>query len=402
MERVRRLALTLALLMLPAASAQAAPVVFSAGGANAAAIQATVDSFRSALGPLNPNTAGSAGSGRREINWDGVPDGASSPSLLPPDFFNVNSPRGVVFSTPGVGFLVSRTATQSNPEFDDVNFTYAATFGVFSPQRLFSPKESTITDVSFFIPGSTTPAATNGFGAVFTDVDTPGAARLQFFDKNGQSVFSAEPPTSAGSQGLSFLGAVLTEGAVVTRVRITSGKVPIMVGTNDSAANDVVVLDDFIYGEPTLGSAGGSPPPPPPPPADTDGDGRPDGSDNCAQVANPDQADGDADGAGDLCDAPTLSNLAIRRKRHGFRISCTLSEPAQLTFRVERKRGTRYRRLRGRITKAGSAGPNRFSWNGRLRGRRLRAGTYRLVAVAVDSSSARSGKLRKRFRVRPR
>ena len=40
---------------------------------------------------------------RREINWDGVPDNRSDPTSLPFDFFNVNSPRGAVFSTVGAG-----------------------------------------------------------------------------------------------------------------------------------------------------------------------------------------------------------------------------------------------------------------------------------------------------------
>lgn len=43
------------------------------------------------------------------------------------------------------------------------------------------------------------------------------------------------------------------------------------------------------------------------PPADAalpdgDGDGAPDGVDNCPEAANPDQADQDGDGAGDACD----------------------------------------------------------------------------------------------------
>ncbi|MCG3137177.1 MAG: hypothetical protein HJJLKODD_01020 [Phycisphaerae bacterium] len=37
---------------------------------------------------------------------------------------------------------------------------------------------------------------------------------------------------------------------------------------------------------------------------DTDADGRPDCVDNCDLIANPDQADSDGDGIGDLCDAP--------------------------------------------------------------------------------------------------
>ena len=85
------------------AYAGAAPIVTGASGANAAAIQATVDSYRLQLGTLNANVAGSFGSGRREINWDGVPDALSAPNLLPANFFNVNSPRGVLFGTPGTG-----------------------------------------------------------------------------------------------------------------------------------------------------------------------------------------------------------------------------------------------------------------------------------------------------------
>ena len=37
---------------------------------------------------------------------------------------------------------------------------------------------------------------------------------------------------------------------------------------------------------------------------DEDGDGVPDSEDNCLGVDNPDQADADADGAGDMCDTP--------------------------------------------------------------------------------------------------
>jgi hypothetical protein len=49
------------------------------------------------------------------------------------------------------------------------------------------------------------------------------------------------------------------------------------------------------------------PPPPPqpkvvPPPPDQDHDGIPDFRDNCPAVYNPDQADGDHNGVGDLCD----------------------------------------------------------------------------------------------------
>ena len=391
---VRRLALSTALLLLLPATAHAGPTVFSAAGANPVAIQSTVTAFRTALGPLNPNTAGSNGAGRREINWDGVPDASSSPNLLPANFFNVNSPRGVVFSTPGTGFLVSRTSAQGSPEFDDVQPGYSTTFGVFSAQRLFSPSGSTVTDVNFFVPGSTTAATSKAFGAVFTDVDAAGAAKLSLFDADGMLIYSGDVPTSAGSGGLSFLGAYFSDPPGIARVRITSGTTPIAPAVTDGGPNDLVVLDDFIYGEPTDGGGG---PGGGPPPTDTDGDGRPDTSDNCASVANPDQADGDHDGAGDLCDAPALGKLRVKRAKRRFRVSYELSEAAVVTFRVDRRKGRHWRRMKGRFTNSGHAGPNSFRWNGKLRGRRLRPGRYRLAARALDTSRERSRTVRTRF-----
>jgi hypothetical protein len=432
---MRWIALTAAFVLVPSVAADAAPVVRSAAGSNAATIQAAVDSFRSDLGALNPSNGTSPGTGRREINWDGVPNAFASPAGLPGNFFNSNSPRGVVFSTPGTGFLVSRTAAQGSTEFSDIDPSYAAAFGVFSAERLFTPSSSTVTDVNFFVPtpDSTTAAVTRGFGAVFTDVDTAGAARLQFFDTGGTVIWDAEPPLSAGSQGLSFIGVFLPDGPGVARVRITSGKVALGSGVSDSVVNDVVVLDDFIYGEPIVETGGGGPGGgggapdldgdgipddadtdddgdgvpdaqesalgTDPRNGDSDGDGRGDGTDNCPVAANADQADGDADGRGDICDSPSLTKLAVRRLTRGYRVSYTLSEAARVAFRVERRSAGSYRRVRGRFSKAGRAGANSFRFSGKLNRRRLRPGIYRLVAVAIDASNARSPRVRRRFSV---
>src|SRR2546425_4904117 len=95
----------------------ASPIVRSAGGSNnTASIQAAVDAFRADLGVLNPNEPGSYLTGRREINWDAVPDDRSATNHLPAGFFNAPSApraRGVVFGTTGRGFEVS--ADSSNP-----------------------------------------------------------------------------------------------------------------------------------------------------------------------------------------------------------------------------------------------------------------------------------------------
>ena len=80
-----------------------AQLVRTGFGPDAASIQSVVDQYRTDLGTvLNPNVAGSFGSGRREINWDGVPRLVfRSLMIYRVTFFNSNSPRGAVFSTPG-------------------------------------------------------------------------------------------------------------------------------------------------------------------------------------------------------------------------------------------------------------------------------------------------------------
>jgi hypothetical protein len=235
-------------------------IVRQASGQSPSAIGSTVDQFRADVGSVNNGVGGTSSSGRREINWDGVPDSFSAPNNLPANFFNVNSPRGVVFSTPGSGFQVS--AKTGNPtvtavRFGNINPNYPFDFQTFSPERLFTALGSTVTDVVFFLPGTTTQAFTSGFGVVFTDVDSPTSTTLQFFDQTGNTLGTfAVPASLSGSQNLSFLGVSFNAGERVARVRITSGNTAL--GPNDSPFNgvDVVAMDDFIYGEPQSLQAG--------------------------------------------------------------------------------------------------------------------------------------------------
>jgi len=247
---MKRVAIALAALILSLPTiAVAAPVVFEASGASPADIQATVDDFRDFLGALNPNVAGSFPDGRREINWDGVPDAFADPNNFPANFFNSNSPRGVVFFTPGTGFQVS--ADSENPtntpvRFGSIHPVFPQLFSTFSPQRLFTALDSNITETLFFVPGSPTGATVDGFGAVFTDVNSDDSTKIEYFDVNGALLFSRNVlPGSTNRGSLSFLGVGFDAGERVFLVRITSGhrilKTP---------ARDVVVMDDFIYGEP--------------------------------------------------------------------------------------------------------------------------------------------------------
>jgi PEP-CTERM motif-containing protein len=245
----RQLLILLFLLTLAAPrAASASAILFSASGLTAADILPTVNDYRNALGTLNPNVAGSFGTGRREINWDGVPDALSAPNNLPANFFNVNSPRGVVFSTPGTGFQVSGNPAVGAPaEFSNIDPNYPSFFEPFSQPRLFTALGSTITDVNFFVPGSTSPATTSGFGAIFSDVDLANISSIQYFDMFGASLGTFFVPAISGNQTFSFLGVVFTTEQVA-RARITSGNQILAPG---NVSQDLVVMDDFIYGEPS-------------------------------------------------------------------------------------------------------------------------------------------------------
>jgi hypothetical protein len=53
--------------------------------------------------------------------------------------------------------------------------------------------------------------------------------------------------------------------------------------------------------------------------ADADGDGVPDGSDNCPATSNPDQADADGDGVGTACDTPEFPTDKTQCKNDGWK-----------------------------------------------------------------------------------
>jgi hypothetical protein len=251
-------AATLMLAIAGAGAAAAAPVVFQAGGSDdPASIQAAVDSFRAALGdPNNANAPGPLASGRREINWDGGGLTANSPGGTP---FNVFlNTRGAQFIAPGgTGFVQAPASggTDGGLEAFFTNATYGATFGFFSPVRLFVPVGSNTTEARFFVPGSAgaAPAEVSGFGAVFSDVDLADTTKIDYFDRSGNLLGEKVVPIgTTADKSLSFLGVVFDEGEKVFRVGITTGTDALGVGTNDNPADgvDLVALDDVLYSEP--------------------------------------------------------------------------------------------------------------------------------------------------------
>jgi hypothetical protein len=234
----------------PASTAGAAPVVTQTSGPNVAAITPTVNQFGNDLGTLN-GTGPPAPSGRRQIVWDGVPAERQSPAFMPENQFrNV----GALFSTPTVGAAFQVSGAMN--DFANLNATYATAFDAFSAPRVFAPIGSTTTDTTFVVPSSTTEAETNGFGVVFSDVDLAGSASIQFFDPGGNSLGTFAVPAAGNSDAtFSFLGVIFNAGEQIARARITSGAAPLVApasppDTTQGGPADIVVTDNFIYGEP--------------------------------------------------------------------------------------------------------------------------------------------------------
>jgi hypothetical protein len=214
---------------------------------DSATIAAQLDAFRAALGgSLNaPNTPPAAG-GRREINWDGVGAAFTNVDTFPGTFFNVNSKRGAIFRTSGTGFRVDST------DFGSVNAGLADQFRFFSPKKTFMAVGSNELEVGFELAGTTTSGLVNGFGVIFSDVDRAGSTRVEYFDASGVRIASIEAPAASGAHEYSFVGTVFTS-PIVARVRITSGEAALTATIADLSAggtSDLVVMDDFVYGEP--------------------------------------------------------------------------------------------------------------------------------------------------------
>jgi hypothetical protein len=233
------------------------PAVFQAAGPTASAIQSAVDQFRAALGePDNGNAPGPLTSGRREINWDG--GGSTATAVVPTPFEGFLVNRGALFTTWGTDF-VQATPDGLAETFD--NPTYADIFQTFSAPRLFSPIGSRVTEVHFFVPGGGDVAATTrGFCAVFTDVDRPDGSTpdkhhedrrpstwVRYYGTVGKLLFSGAVPASPGDGSLSFFGVVFDQARVAKVLIISGTAAP---GPDDDKNHDIVMMDDFLYGEP--------------------------------------------------------------------------------------------------------------------------------------------------------
>ena len=102
------------------------------------------------------------------------------------------------------------------------------------PQRLDSARSS-----GFNQPDGSGPGGKRG---------NRGASTLiQVYGISGELLFSSFVPAAPGTGGFAFLGVVI-DAARIARVRIITGD--LAPGPDDEPSRDIVMMDDFIYGEP--------------------------------------------------------------------------------------------------------------------------------------------------------
>jgi hypothetical protein len=118
-----------------------------------------------------------------------------------------------------------------------------------------------------------------------------------------------------------------------------------------------------------------------------------------------------------------LTGPSLLGRTFGSKLSYRLSETATTTFKVQRvskgrrirgrcRRATKrnkllsrrkcklYKRVRGSFKHTGGAGSNSIRFTGRVGGKRLKVGSYRLLATTVDPAGNRSKTVRKNFRIK--
>jgi hypothetical protein len=211
-------------------------------------ITAKVDQFRQMLGSVLNTTPGQT-SGRREINWDAVPDTYAT-QKLPSDFFNPTAPGSAANLQRGFRYADPTDVRISSTVFSDLDATNGTQFAAFSGGKTFSAVNNVLWDIFFEVPGETVQAGVRGFGAVFLDVDEANSTTIEYFSGNRSLGVFSVPVRSTSSY--SFLG-VYFQNEKVTRIRIKQGNAVVAAGVKDITAggsNDLVIMDDFLYDEP--------------------------------------------------------------------------------------------------------------------------------------------------------
>jgi hypothetical protein len=209
-------------------------------------ISPKLNEFRSSLGQLN-TTPGAAG-GRREINWEGIPDNLLNKPLAK-DFFNPVGDGASPSLQRGLVYDDGEFQASAN-FFAHLNSEASSEFKAFSGNKVFANVSDLEWPVGFQVAGQSTPASVKAFGIVFADIDAENSVSLEFFEGE-KSLGKFFAPAQNADSKFSFLG-IAFQNRQVTKVkvhhqgRLTAGGKDISQGGTE----DLIVIDDLIYSEP--------------------------------------------------------------------------------------------------------------------------------------------------------
>ena len=194
--------------------------------------------------------------GQRRITWDG----RALPFYMPSNFFaNGFVDRGLTVVSKTNKFVVSNPSDGSDYLFDSINPEASKDFTAFSAPRLFAALDDTEIELLFSVPGTNgaKKGFISGFGAVLVDVDLESTTEIIMKDSDGCEIASGFVEPNPG--GFSFLG-LKVDDKVVSTVEMYLGTEELDGEESDSftrdralkkGKKDIVVMDDFLYDEPT-------------------------------------------------------------------------------------------------------------------------------------------------------
>jgi hypothetical protein len=233
---------------------------------NATTAAQALAKFEAAIGGPKNTAASPQPNGFRTITWDGVKvDGTDS--AAGPNSTTVIT-QGHTVGIPldrfqGQGVFFGAVYAVSNDGFVDVNPNVGAPnpplFPAFSTPNTFAMFNDNGIDFKFVAPSATNTAlasaASRGFGSIFLNVQQPGTT-IQYF--HGSTLLdTVNVPTNATPGAAVFAGELFTQ-PIVTNVLLTLGDgvifkfdgTTVQSGGANTAANNLVAVDDWAFAEP--------------------------------------------------------------------------------------------------------------------------------------------------------
>jgi hypothetical protein len=241
---------------------------FGGNAGNSTTAAAAESNFETAIGGVKNTAPAPQNGGFRVINWDGVKtDGTDA----------VAGPNSTVLITPGtVGIPLDRFQGQgvffgavyavSSDGFSTVNPSVGPSaaapnglFPAFTKPNTFAMFNDNGIDFKFVTPSATNtalvPAVSSGFGAIFLNVQNPGTT-IQYF--HGSTLLDTLNVPTSPTPGTAVFAGELFSSPEVTNVLLTLGNGVIFkfdgtthsAGAANSATNNLVVVDDWVFPEP--------------------------------------------------------------------------------------------------------------------------------------------------------